>query len=442
VIKKNPRPRPCRNRPGAARSIRSRPDPIDPTPRARRSRARARTRREDRPRIERAKKQSARVARPPLARVVASSSRSRSPIAHPSRETARVLGGLQKLGLISRVTARQTRHTLAVSVAGRTTARATRSERRRRRTPTRRWFPTDRARTNGARVVAVHRASVPLLLSLLGGRLDGDRRGSLDVRGRDDKHSICFFRARVCRRATRSSRDRDRSPRPITDDGTTSGDSSFHGGLRSTVCSIEFTCHLVRLCMSVNDRVYLCFILLWISIRHQIWYGMVCGSDTNGRFASFGDGFHSVIDRCANGRTDERRTDRRRTERRRRRRRAVDACFRRRRRRRRGNIEGGTRTARGRSSSGTLREEKKTNGRRFRFRFRILLLLGAIVDRGDVKILQSKGHRTRGTQTNARRRRERNRLGGRRNPRRRPEPASGDSAFLVVARGGDVSRAR
>jgi len=83
-----------------------------------------------------------------------------------------------------------------------------------RRTTTRRWFPTDRARTNGsARVVAVHRASVPLLLSLLGGRLDGDRRGSLDVRGRDDKHSICFFRARVCRRATRSSRDRDRSPR-------------------------------------------------------------------------------------------------------------------------------------------------------------------------------------------------------------------------------------
>ena len=111
-------------------------------------------------------------------------------------------------------------------------------------------------------------------------------------------------------------------------DGTTSGDSSFHGGLRSTVCSIEFTCHLVRLCMSVNDRVYLCFILLWISIRHQIWYGMVCGSDTNGRFASFGDGFHSVIDRCVDGRTDERRTDRRRTERRRRRRRAVDACFR------------------------------------------------------------------------------------------------------------------
>ena len=231
----------------------------------------------------------------PRRRVVASSSRSRSPIAHPSsRETARPRRGLQKLGLISRVTTRQTRHTLAVSVAGRTTARATRSERRRRRTPTRRWFPTDRARTNGARVVAVHRASVPLLLSLLGGRLDGDRRGSLDVRGRDDKHSICFFRARVCRRATRlSSRDRDReTERPITDDGTTSGDSSFDEGLRSTVCSIEFTCHLVRLCMSVNDGVYLCFILLWISIRHQIWYGMVCGSDTNGRFASFGDGFH------------------------------------------------------------------------------------------------------------------------------------------------------
>ena len=171
-------------------------------------------------------------------------------------------------------------------------------------------------------------STVPLLLSLLGGRLDGDRRGSLDVRGRDDKHSICFFRARVCRRATRSSRDRDRSPRPITDDGTTSGDSSFEAGLRSTVCSIEFTCHLVRLCMSVSDGVYVCFILLWISIRHQIWYGMVCGSDTNGRFASFGDGFHSVIDRCVDGRTDERRTDRRRTERRRRRRRAVDACFR------------------------------------------------------------------------------------------------------------------
>ena len=46
----------------------------------------------------------------------------------------------------------------------------------------------------------------------------------------------------------------------------------LRGGLRSTVCSIEFTCHLVRLCMSVNDGVYLCFILLWISIRHQIWY--------------------------------------------------------------------------------------------------------------------------------------------------------------------------
>ena len=168
--------------------------------------------------------------------------------------------------------------------------------------------PIERGQT-GARVVAVHRASVPLLLSLLGGRLDGDRRGSLDVRGRDDKHSICFFRARVCRRATRlSSRDRDReTERPITDDGTTSGDSSFHGGLRSTVCSIEFTCHLVRLCMSVNDRVYLCFILLWISIRHQIWYGMVCGSDTNGRFASFGDGFQleRTHRRTADGPTED-----------------------------------------------------------------------------------------------------------------------------------------
>lgn len=32
---------------------------------------------------------------------------------------------------------------------------------------------------------------VPLLLNLLGGSLDGDRRG-LDLRGRDDKHYLAF----------------------------------------------------------------------------------------------------------------------------------------------------------------------------------------------------------------------------------------------------------
>ena len=181
--------------------IETRPDRSDPSS-ATIARARATTARR-RP-THRAREKTIRPRRAstarPRRRVVVASSRSRSPIAHPSsRETARPRRGLQKLGLISRVTTRQTRHTLAVSVAGRTTARATRSERRRRRTPDDATVVSHRSNA-GKRKRASYLSTVPLLLSLLGGRLDGDRRGSLDGRGRDDKHSICFFRARVCRR--------------------------------------------------------------------------------------------------------------------------------------------------------------------------------------------------------------------------------------------------
>ena len=206
MIKKNPRPRPCRNRPGAARSIRSRPDPIDPTPRARRSRARARTRREDGPPIERAKKQSDRVARRPLARVVASSRRRRAAVRQsrtrrPAKPRASSEGFKNSVSFHESPLVKPDTHSRFRLPGERPRARRGANVAGDGRRTTRRWSPTDRARTNGsARVVAVHRASVPLLLSLLGGRLDGDRRGSLDVRGRDDKHSICFFRARVCRR--------------------------------------------------------------------------------------------------------------------------------------------------------------------------------------------------------------------------------------------------
>ena len=147
------------------RSIRSRPDPIDPTPRARRSRARARTRREDRPRIERAKKQSDRVARRPLARVVASRRRRRAAVRQsPTRRPAKPRASVRASKTPSHFTSHDPSNPTHTRGFGcRANDRARDAERTSpttdgRRT-TRRWFPTDRARTNGARVASIDRTS-------------------------------------------------------------------------------------------------------------------------------------------------------------------------------------------------------------------------------------------------------------------------------------------
>ena len=62
--------------------------------------------------------------------------------------------------------------------------RATDDGCRRRATRTR-FRPIERQKSKSNKIRA------PLLLSLLGGSLDGDRR-SLDLRGRDDKHYLTF----------------------------------------------------------------------------------------------------------------------------------------------------------------------------------------------------------------------------------------------------------
>lgn len=64
---------------------------------------------------------------------------------------------------------------------------------------------------------------VPLLLNLLGGSLDGDRRG-LDLRGRDDKHYLAF----VLVYDDRSRRMGGRVFESVTFDSCVTGrDSSF-----------------------------------------------------------------------------------------------------------------------------------------------------------------------------------------------------------------------
>jgi len=291
VIKKNPRSRPCRNRPDP---IETRPDRSDPSS-ATIASARANTAR--RPPTHRAREKTIRARRASTARprrrvVVAQPFANRTPV---PRNRARPRRASKTRSHFTSHDPSNPTHTRGFGCRANDRARdaertspATDAGRRRDG-----GFPQIERGQTGARASSQSIARAYLFFSaFLADALTATGAAALTcVAEMTNILSVSFVLEYADARPVRPETETDHRETDHTD-GTTSGDSSFHGGLRSTVCSIEFTCHLVRLCMSVNDRVYLCFILLWISIRHQIWYGMVCGSDTNGRFASFGDGFH------------------------------------------------------------------------------------------------------------------------------------------------------